>query len=249
MSRILKAVKTVNAPGGGAVTINTYKDDLVLYHHGVKGQQWGVRRYQNKDGSLTAEGKQRYSPDVIAERQAEAKQLRKSKQKDQAKLIEKDLKQISKELDTIDKNWARQTVKQLMKKGNERPTSAKAKVDARIGAYTALWAGATAAAFITGSRWGLPRAAKRAGLSLAGATAHLPTQFIAGRNKAYTQYDTAMLNQKFSTLTSPTGRSVSFVESKAFSPGFGGARTRVQVGSDVPQNNQPQPKNDKKRKR
>lgn len=28
-----------------------------LYHYGVKGQKWGVRRYQNKDGSLTEEGK------------------------------------------------------------------------------------------------------------------------------------------------------------------------------------------------
>ena len=28
-----------------------------LYHHGIKGQKWGVRRYQNSDGSLTAEGK------------------------------------------------------------------------------------------------------------------------------------------------------------------------------------------------
>lgn len=27
-----------------------------LYHHGVKGQRWGVRRYQNEDGSLTPEG-------------------------------------------------------------------------------------------------------------------------------------------------------------------------------------------------
>lgn len=31
-----------------------------LYHHGVKGQRWGVRRYQNEDGSLTEEGKRRY---------------------------------------------------------------------------------------------------------------------------------------------------------------------------------------------
>ena len=30
-----------------------------LYHHGVKGQKWGVRRYQNKDGSLTPEGQKR----------------------------------------------------------------------------------------------------------------------------------------------------------------------------------------------
>lgn len=31
-----------------------------LYHHGVKGQRWGVRRYQNADGSLTEAGKKRY---------------------------------------------------------------------------------------------------------------------------------------------------------------------------------------------
>lgn len=35
-----------------------YADDC-LYHHGVKGQRWGVRRYQNPDGSLTALGKKR----------------------------------------------------------------------------------------------------------------------------------------------------------------------------------------------
>lgn len=32
-----------------------------LYHHGIKGQKWGVRRYQNDDGSLTSAGKRRYA--------------------------------------------------------------------------------------------------------------------------------------------------------------------------------------------
>lgn len=32
-----------------------------LYHHGVKGQRWGVRRYQNEDGTLTRAGRERYN--------------------------------------------------------------------------------------------------------------------------------------------------------------------------------------------
>lgn len=35
------------------------KDSNVLVHHGIKGMRWGVRRYQNKDGSLTSAGKER----------------------------------------------------------------------------------------------------------------------------------------------------------------------------------------------
>ena len=31
-----------------------------LYHWGIKGQRWGVRRFQNPDGSLTPEGRKRY---------------------------------------------------------------------------------------------------------------------------------------------------------------------------------------------
>ncbi len=31
--------------------------DYTLYHHGIKGQRWGIRRFQNKDGSYTSEGK------------------------------------------------------------------------------------------------------------------------------------------------------------------------------------------------
>lgn len=47
-----------------------------LYHHGVKGMKWGVRRYQNKDGSLTAAGKKRASnPDRAARNKAIAKKV------------------------------------------------------------------------------------------------------------------------------------------------------------------------------
>lgn len=39
---------------------NNFKMDNELYHFGIKGQRWGVRRYQNPDGSLTALGKKKY---------------------------------------------------------------------------------------------------------------------------------------------------------------------------------------------
>lgn len=44
-----------------------------LYHHGIKGQRWGVRRFQNKDGSLTRLGQKR----VDKQARAAAKELEK----------------------------------------------------------------------------------------------------------------------------------------------------------------------------
>lgn len=38
---------------------------MVLSHHGIKGQKWGVRRYENYDGTLTPQGKVHYSKNTI----------------------------------------------------------------------------------------------------------------------------------------------------------------------------------------
>lgn len=58
-----------------------------IQHHGIKGQKWGVRRFQNKDGSLTAKGKQRYDDDGPNERKGSSDENRPSRGKRAVKAI------------------------------------------------------------------------------------------------------------------------------------------------------------------
>lgn len=50
-----------------------------LYHYGVKGMKWGVRRYQNKDGTLTAAGKRRAVKQENKQRRKDRKQALKNR--------------------------------------------------------------------------------------------------------------------------------------------------------------------------
>ena len=52
----------------------SFISDEALYHYGIKGMRWGIRRYQNPDGSLTNKGKKRH--EVLSSAADKAKNVR-----------------------------------------------------------------------------------------------------------------------------------------------------------------------------
>lgn len=92
-----------------------YRYAKVIAHSGIKGQRWGVRRYQNEDGTWTEAGKERYGDDAPdgAYSKKDAKKLNKISKKydsriehlkQQTKLFEKFNKEDTAKLNDLRKN-------------------------------------------------------------------------------------------------------------------------------------------------
>ena len=97
---------------------------MELLHTGVKGMKWGVRRYQNKDGSLTPLGKKRYAKE-LAKLEAEKKRVR--QQELTAKKIKK-LDDMRKDLDERKKALKPDDAPEPAKQQKAQPAPQKQKL-------------------------------------------------------------------------------------------------------------------------
>ena len=85
-----------------------------LYHHGVLGQKWGIRRYQNKDGSLTSAGKAK---------------LRQFKKDETASIRKKLSEKKTKINEKISNSESAEKKKELRSKLQKAKNDAKAEID------------------------------------------------------------------------------------------------------------------------
>lgn len=112
-------------------------DIETLAHHGIPGMKWGVRRYQNKDGTLTAAGKKRYDKlnaelEKLSPKKSESDSNSNTKKADIKDMtddeikektnrltLEKNLRQAEKDWDAVMKTPVQNIDKKKTNKGRE----------------------------------------------------------------------------------------------------------------------------------
>lgn len=113
-----------------------------LAHHGVKGQKWGIRKYQNPDGSLTSAGQGRYNKisnkynRQLAESQRENSGIKRHRAEYRAKLENKiaklEAKKNSRNSAKIDKKIDKKKARLADQKAGDKYVNAGAKKHERV---------------------------------------------------------------------------------------------------------------------
>lgn len=90
-----------------AEVLHSELDLKELFHHGIKGQKWGVRRFQNENGTLTEEGKKRYSDMSDEEKDEFVSKLKKENERNKAidEYNNRISKQIKSEADATEQDY------------------------------------------------------------------------------------------------------------------------------------------------
>ncbi len=120
------------------------KYEEMLKHHGIKGQKWGVRRYQNKDGTRTAAGKKRErfndeDKQVRDERRSEVKKRRTMTDDDIRKRIARmKLEREYKDLVDSDTAPGRKFVSEVLSSGTKKALTVAAAGTLAYGVKAAM---------------------------------------------------------------------------------------------------------------